>query len=614
MAEQEQDLYEQLSNETLRALLQKEEYAYLKEDISPYRESSDKENKLGKVRAKIHNDKVSSIVHSLYEAYEKEEDNFDFSFCDFLGDVDFSKIEFNRAVDFGNTSFIGEAYFNEASFSGVANFRKVSFIGEAYFNEASFSGEANFYGASFIGKADFKKVKFKETVNCKNVEFKEKVVFYKTSFSGVADFYGVSFSKIVDFNGARFIGVAYFNGARFIGVAYFNGTSFSRDVNFFGVYFKEKTVFYKTSFSGSANFNEAIFSVYANFENIEFKDADFNGASFSGVAYFNGASFSGAADFNSASFIGATYFCSAIFSKETVFQEAIFSKAADFKNVEFKEIVDFKNTEFKEIVDFKNARFIGVANFKNASFENTANFEKIVDFRDATSIFERDKKVNYKYAIFCDRVYFDISEEENKEEKSKYLRADFSFCRFEESAYFYNRELSINLYGVTAEKSLFFLGARIEVENRETARVIKHEFYKQNNTLEAHQYQVKEKKLYRKELKDNNGNCIDRFNLWVQSVSTNYGQNWLKGLGWICLINIFAIDILFSFFIQKVDIKLDIFLKLFVTLILPLRTIEDMNIGLDNGIVNFIELIVDAVNISLIYLVVSAFRRFSRSK
>ncbi len=271
-------------------------------------------------------------------------------------------------------------------------------------------------------------------------------------------------------------------------------------------------------------------------------------------------------------------------------------------------------------------------------------------------------KIIFKNTTFEGVVYFDKKEKKEEEE----LKADFSYCSFEKHGYFMNRKFKkIDLYGVHIERNLFFLGAEVEtVDDKETYRVIKNEFYKQSNSIEAHQYYVKELEKHRKKEK----NPLDKFSLFFSYYVSEHGKDWLLGLFWIVILNLFVatlpvfplstiklarsglssyifhfpcqysylsilIDILIICFIQFICIikKLKLLkhivsicfigyalflmcvnpqlLTIFVKLIVPLSTIKNAE-----SYILLLELFMDVINFTLIYHVVSSFRRFSRSR
>ena len=162
---------------------------------------------------------------------------------------------------------------------------------------------------------------------------------------------------------------------------------------------------------------------------------------------------------------------------------------------------------------------------------------------------------------------------------------------------------------------MHFLGAKIENVDRETARIIKHEFYKHNNNLEAQNWQVREMEAYRTELQKNKIYNLDRITLSFLRISTNYGQNWLLGIFWILGINLFATALSFLL-VLSFPCSLNQFFTLFFYIIYPAHSLSiyEAISEKSNALLIGFDLFFRAFNVSLIYLTVSAFRRLSRNK
>ncbi len=343
------------------------------------------------------------------------------------------------------------------------------------------------------------------------------------------------------------------------------------------------------------DFSYCDFLAEVTFRNCKFsKGANFTEATFSEGANFTEATFSEGANFTKATFNGKAFFTKATFN-ETMFIGTIFNKEANFEKVIFNEEANFKKATFIQLV-----RFNGILSKKNMYFYGT-KFNKMANFEYAT--FEQN---------ICDLPS----------------------------------------------------GIKAEDDSKETYRAIKHQLYKQNDYLEAHSYYVKEMESYRKKLENDveENKLLDEFTLNVQRVMTNYGQNWFRGLRWIFEINyvttiilwilygneinpiynltvlyhiiilVGIICLLFAFWAECFNVCSWIififcflilifyrpnnkdFVILFLTLMNPLDTIRETLPCFSNGLFDVIEFIINIINLSLIYLVISAFRRFSRNR
>lgn len=140
--------------------------------------------------------------------------NVNFSNVNFKGDLSFSYLKFYSEVDFGTISLNGTVVFVENRFIGLSligsEFRdRVYFSGNQYKGEVDFSHMtflkgANFYSSHFSNKVSFSNTNFDEEITFNNLSFKEKVDFSYCSFGKVTSFSNVSFFKEVDFDRAKF--------------------------------------------------------------------------------------------------------------------------------------------------------------------------------------------------------------------------------------------------------------------------------------------------------------------------------------------------------------------------------------------------------------------------
>ncbi|MGB5794085.1 hypothetical protein [Poseidonibacter sp.] len=152
--------------------------------------------------------------------------------------------------------------------------------------------------------------------------------------------------------------------------------------------------------------------------------------------------------------------------------ETIFEKMVSFQQTKFLTNVDFYYVTFKEHSIFKNTIFTNELNLENALFEKNSSFLNI-------SAHEREKDYKDKY-------------------KGKPIN--------------------------------------IKVANRETARIIKDSFEKQNNIIEANKYYAVEMKEREKELEIIK-NPLDSIVFFFHKLSSDHSQNWMLSLFWIFLIS-----------------------------------------------------------------------------
>lgn len=144
------------------------------------------------------------------------------------------------------------------------------------------------------------------------------------------------------------------------------------------------------------------------------------------------------------------------------FDESVFYDEFTFHDAEIHEDGHFEAVEFKGKVNSWNLYCFKNISFKWANFRQKANFSGL----NITEGF-----------------------------------ANFHGTNFEKNAYFYSGNIhEIDLTKSVIEKSVYFLDSEIKKSNRETWRIIKHEFIRQNNKIESLNYHALEMMEYEKEL------------------------------------------------------------------------------------------------------------------
>ncbi|MCT7554386.1 hypothetical protein [Aliarcobacter butzleri] len=164
------------------------------------------------------------------------------------------------------------------------------------------------------------------------------------------------------------------------------------------------------------------------------------------------------------------------------FKENVFFKEKIFKGQFF-----FQNNEVFKNIDFFNMRFNGTCSFTNNKFKN---------------------ELKYNYIIFNDLVIFNNSDIEDLFLQNTFFRKESNF-------------LDIKLS---------------KVGSRETARIIKDSFEKQNNIIEANKFYALEMKEREKELekdKKSGKNIFEWLVFKIHGLSSNHSQDWTLALFWI---------------------------------------------------------------------------------
>lgn len=221
-------------------------------------------------------------------------------------------------------------------------------------------------------------------------------------------------------------------------------------------------------------------------------------------------------EFKNCTFLDKLDISNIYFKKGLTFDNCIFENGLILKNMIFKKgskvqiqnclqitNANFANTTFGDLADFYNSTFMG-----NTSFVKT-NFQDIVVFSEAT--FQED--IDFKYTTFNELAQF------KNTKFCKILNLENTIIKEE-----------VNFLGVTKDSS----DTLIDVANRETARIIKHSFEKQDNIMEANKFYAIEMQEREKELSFfNKKNWIDWIIFKIHGNSSNHSQDPVLPLLWI---------------------------------------------------------------------------------
>ncbi|MCG3660265.1 hypothetical protein [Aliarcobacter butzleri] len=96
----------------------------------------------------------------------------------------------------------------------------------------------------------------------------------------------------------------------------------------------------------------------------------------------------------------------------------------------------------------------------------------------------------------------------------------------------------LDLSNTSLPSNMNFLNAELEVENRETARIIKDSFEKQNNIIEANKFYALEMEKREKEL-DFKKDFFEWLVFKIHGLSSNHSQDWTLALFWIINLTFF---------------------------------------------------------------------------
>lgn len=205
-----------------------------------------------------------------------------------------------------------------------------------------------------------------------------------------------------------------------------------------------------------------------------------------------------------------------IFKNEVSFVASKFHKSIDFSEIIFEQKVKFQYCKFEGNVRFHYTEFHNSVNFENASFE------KLVDFYSAH--FYRAQQ--FHFTDFLDRAIFSNTEFD-EEVQFLHCRVDtrVSYMRFESAIFRRGLDISrsnfntnVSFWDIKIEEEgvlyIFNNLESVEYANdfrttgktpeiykqiRETYRIIKDSFYRQNNKIEGLYFYEKEMSVYLEE-------------------------------------------------------------------------------------------------------------------
>ena len=313
----------------------------------------------------------------------------------------------------------------------------------------------------------------------------------------------------------------------------FSNCIFQEDIDFSSCTFNKKSSFsYIKNNQGEIIANASIFEKRVNFSKVIFKEAvNFSGAKF-GVKQDD--------NLNENNSEIKFLFENAKFQKEINFSKAIFYDTIYFSETEFcTDIKDYKI----ESINFENAQFRKKVRFHHCKFHNTVRFEntlfnKLVDFYSA----HFHKAQQFHFTDFLDRAIFSNTEFDEevqflhcKVTKDSYVRfesaifnkgLDISRSNFNDKVNFWNIEIKegdiftsskyaddfeVHKNEINPEKNI----PSVYKQLRETYRIIKDNFYKQNNKVEGLRFYEKEMSVYleEKRAEDKKSSSTNNFTL-----------------------------------------------------------------------------------------------------
>jgi len=370
--------------------------------------------------------------------------------------LEFNDITFNKSVHFNHNSFKDYIYFKNCIFIKEVFFSKCAFNKEVYFINSIFKERTNFRGAFFCSTSDFSDTVFE------GVQNKFSLIH---SFG---DFYceNINVKSSIDFSSAKFEKTVWFEGAILEGEA-----------NFYNVEFGEH----------KKNDLECDEYIYTFKKYIEESAAQLKGLLENTPKFIDIKN-----DRNDENSFFSITFNNAVFHKNAIFRKSVFENIADFKNTKFERLVDFNLVEFNKAQQFYSTTFLDRAIFSNTVFHGEAQF--LYCLTDSNSY------IGFESAIF--KKGLDISRSDFND------RANFWNIKLEEKDIFTSSKYQ-NDFKEEAELKTTKNTPTIYKKIRETYRIIKSNFYSQNNKIEGLKFYEKEMSAYLEEnrnKKDNSEN------------------------------------------------------------------------------------------------------------
>jgi hypothetical protein len=198
-----------------------------------------------------------------------------------------------------------------------------------------------------------------------------------------------------------------------------------------------------------------------------------------------------------------------IIEKSICFERCTFTGIVDFSQIEFKEEVIFNECVFKNNAIFTFAHFYKCAYFYKCSFEKDVLFDH--------SIWESFGQFAFSQFHGICSFAFSLAS---------------GFLNFK-GIKFYTKNAQLDLYCSHFDKHANFSDSEIEYVNlytenaRENARIIKHHCLNTNDkvlALKFHKYEMNAL------LKQTNTSIQDKVILYLNRISNNHGESWIRAL------------------------------------------------------------------------------------
>lgn len=215
---------------------------------------------------------------------------------------------------------------------------------------------------------------------------------------------------------------------------------------------------------------------------------------------------------------------------------------------------------------------------------------------------------------FSKRSFFD---------KAKFKKLVLKNTEFSDVASFNQLKCNeLEISRTVFSKGADFLHASIKIANRESFRIIKNEFLKLNNVVEALHFRSKEMKAYEKEVRSRKTGA--EFGLLVlNKISNNHGLSWFRGVKFTVCIAVFFYA-LYLWSLERLPfhwgwVNFESFwsatgenIKYFIRFFIPTHDLDFMS-GFGTSALSFVIDVLSKIFIGYaIYQTIQAFRKFGK--
>lgn len=197
-----------------------------------------------------------------------------------------------------------------------------------------------------------------------------------------------------------------------------------------------------------------------------------------------------------------------------------------FYNIKPDIDIIFKNCIFEEEVDFTTLEILN-----NIIFKEDCIFKKGINFSNNLFTHKITLKSSNKIIINCENTIFN--------EYIEFTNIDIESLFLKNTTFNKNLNLieskverPIDLSTAIIKSNINLYQFKCNVANRETARIIKDFFEKQNNIIEANKFYALEMEKREKEL-DFKENFFEWLVFKIHGLSSNHSQDWTLALFWI---------------------------------------------------------------------------------